>query len=386
MSQSPLRIAILTHSTNPRGGVVHALALGEALVALGHEAVVHAPDAGGEGFFRAARCGTVCLPASPFAGDTFAMVEARIGDYLEHFETCAHRRFDLFHAHDGISGNALASLKQRGLIDAFARTVHHVDSFEDNRLNTLQMRSILSADRHFVVSDYWRGKLARDIGIAAAVVGNGVDTSFFTPIRDGGEAALVRRLGLGRGPVFLSIGGIEERKNSIRILQAFAQVQAVIPSAQLVIAGGASVLDHTAYQAEFEQTMNELRLLPGMVVQTGPVPQAEMAVLYRIAAALVFPSLKEGFGLAVIEAMACGVPVATSHIRPFTDYLDAGDALWCDPLSSGSIADAMVAATRSPQRESLVARGLAVAARHSWAETARAHLPTYRALGARQHA
>ena len=54
----PLRIAMLAHSTNPRGGVVHALHLSEALATLGHEVVLHAPDASGAGFFRAARCAT----------------------------------------------------------------------------------------------------------------------------------------------------------------------------------------------------------------------------------------------------------------------------------------------------------------------------------------
>ena len=57
------RIAILTHSTNPRGGVVHALALAEALCDLGHEAVVHGPDPTGRGFFREARCPVVSVKA-----------------------------------------------------------------------------------------------------------------------------------------------------------------------------------------------------------------------------------------------------------------------------------------------------------------------------------
>lgn len=382
----PLRIAILTHSTNPRGGVVHALALGEALTALGHEAVVHAPDARAAGFFRKAQCETACVPASPFEGDTFGMVETRIADYLRYFSDHAHRRFDVFHAHDGISGNALATLRKERLINSFARTVHHVDRFEDPRVAALQARSIHGADRHFVVSEHWRRKLDRDMGIAATMVGNGVNAAFFQPERDGSESGLVRRLGLGRGPVFLSVGGVEERKNTLRILQAFSQAQTVLPGSQLVLAGGASVLDHAAYQAEFRLALGQSRLLPGSVVLAGPIPQAEMAALYRISSALAFPSLKEGFGLAVIEAMACGIPVIASHIAPFTDYLADDDVIWCDPLSTGSIADAMVAAMRSPQRERLVQRGLAIAARHNWADTARAHLPVYRTLGARQHA
>src|SRR5487761_2302066 len=95
-----LRIGILAHSTNPRGGVVHALELGDALARLGHEAVVHAPDAKGAGFFRSTICETVCVPASPFSGGIKDMVRARILDYLEYFRDPAHRQFDVFHAQD----------------------------------------------------------------------------------------------------------------------------------------------------------------------------------------------------------------------------------------------------------------------------------------------
>lgn len=122
-----LRIAILTHSTNPRGGVAHCLALAEALCALGHEAVVHAPDPSGRGFFRAAACPTVSVAAQPVVGPTVDLVRARIDDYLRHFASPATCDFDVFHAHCGIGGNALATLKHRRLIPGFVRTVHHVD-------------------------------------------------------------------------------------------------------------------------------------------------------------------------------------------------------------------------------------------------------------------
>jgi len=254
----PLRIAILAHSTNPRGGVVHALELGDALVRLGHEATVHAPDAKGAGFFRETLCETVSVPASPVGHDMTDMVETRIADYTRHFERPEHRRFDVYHAQDGISGNALATLKERGLIARIARTVHHVDSFRDPRLQALQRRAIVQADRHFVVSHAWRERLAADFGLDAVVVGNGVDTARFTPVPGGGEAALKQRLGLGEGPVFLSIGGVEQRKNTVGILEAFAQVHARQPSAQLLIAGGASLLDHDAYRQRYADILSRV--------------------------------------------------------------------------------------------------------------------------------
>ena len=250
-----MRVAILAHSTNPRGGVVHALELGDALVRLGHEAIVHAPDAKGGGFFRSTLCGSALVPASPVEANVATLVETRIAEYLSYFENPANRRFDVFHAQDGISGNALATLKERGLVRCFARTVHHIDDFEDERVAALQARSILAADQLFVVSRTWREILGKRFGRSATIVGNGVDGARFCPVPNGREEALRARLGLSEGPIFLSIGGVEERKNTLRLLEAFREVRRVRPAAQLLIAGGASLLDHSAYQRRFAATL-----------------------------------------------------------------------------------------------------------------------------------
>lgn len=382
----PLTIAVLTHSTNPRGGVVHAMQLCEALAALGHEPVLHAPDATGAGFFRAPCCRAVAFPARPAPAGTTALVEQRIADYARHFEAAGTDGFDLFHAHDGISGNALATLKGRGLIAGFVRTVHHVDAFADPRLAELQARSIREADGWFTVSRTWQAHLAEAFGIAAELSGNGVDGQRFRPAPDGSEDALRARLGLRAGPVFLSIGGVEARKNTQRILDAFLQVRSLRPDAQLVVAGGASLLDHDGYQAGFRAALAGAGPMAGSVHVTGPLADGDMAALYRLADALVFASVKEGFGLCVLEAMASGVPVIVSSIAPFTEYLGPYDALWCDPLRAPSIADAMALALRPSVRGGLVRRGLDVAARHDWDRVARAHLPLYGRVAEASHA
>ena len=376
----PLRVAILAHSTNPRGGVVHALELGDALVRLGHEAVVHAPDPKGAGFFRNTLCKTVGVPAGPAGASMAAMIETRVADYVRHFEDPAHRRFDLFHAQDGISGNALATLRARGLVGAYARTVHHVDRFEDAAVAALQQRAIVAADRHFVVSRLWRDALAWDYGIAATIVGNGVDRRVFSPRGDGREHALRARLGIGGGPVFLCVGGVEERKNTLRIFQAFAQLRAIHPAARLVIAGGASLLDHGAYRSAFAAAMAADPDSARATTVSGPIDQADMPALYRIADALVFASVKEGFGLVALEAIACRTPVVTARIAPFTEHFGDHDVVWCDPFSVRSIADAMAAVLTPALRERLAARIEPALAGHDWRATAAAHLPVYEAL------
>lgn len=347
---------------------------------------MHAPDAKGSGFFRPTLCGSALVAASPAGPDVATMIETRVAEYLDHFETAASRRFDVFHAQDGISSNALATLKQWGQIHRFARTVHHIDDFEDPRIAALQARSIVAADELFVVSETWRDLLRRRFGRSATIVGNGVDSVRFAPAPDGREEALRMRLGLGEGPVFVSVGGIEERKNTLRLLEAFDEVRRVEPAAQLIVAGGASVLDHSVYQRRFAAALARMAVPAGAVVATGTLPHDDMPALYRLASALVFPSVKEGFGLAVIEAMACGVPVVLSKMAPFTEHLGDDDVIWCDPFRAASIADAVLVASAEPMRSRLARRGRIVAERHDWGATARAHLPIYMSMREAIHA
>jgi glycosyltransferase-like protein len=377
MSERP-RIAVLAHSTNPRGGVVHALELGDALSRAGHDVTVLAPDATGKGFFRDTLCHTVSVTASPAGRDVATMVETRIADYLHHFEKPDNRRFDIWHAQDGISANALATLKEQRLIGGFARTVHHVDTFEDAKLAAWQRRAIAAADRLLVVSCLWQDYLAAEFDRKATVVGNGVDTRRYSPAADETDVELRSYLDLSRDvPVFLAVGGIEERKNTLRILQAFIALRAQHPSCRLIIAGGASLLDHSAYQARFNEVLDQSDLPDDAVLRTGPLPQRLMPALYRAATALVFPSTREGFGLVVLEAMASGVPVVGSRIAPLTEYLTSDDVLWCDPYDTASIADAMASSLDPSRRASLSRRGQQLADRYSWAKTAEAHLATY---------
>lgn len=381
MSPGPLRIALLTHSTNPRGGVVHALELAEALREDGHLPVVHAPDPQGRGFFRATRCPVVSVPARPAPGGLLALVRQRIDEYLRYFEDPAALRFDIFHAQDGISANALATLAARGAIRGFLRTVHHLDEFDDRLLSAYQRRSVVAARQTLCVSRKWEEILRRDWGVSAAVVPNGVDPKRFSAAAGDGDEGLRRRLGLGPGPVFLAVGGVEARKNTFRILEAFLRVRRIAPAAQLVVAGGASLLDHEAYRAAFAARVREAGIATGpgtALVFAGVLTDAEMPALFRLASALVFASVQEGFGLAVLEALASGVPAVVSRIAPFTEYLTSRECVWADPLDPPSIAAAMARAVDPAIAGPLREAGLGVSRRHTWASSARRHAELYR--------
>ena len=367
-----MRVALLAHSTNPRGGVVHAIELADALNQSGVEAVLHAPDASGRGFFRQTAARSVAFPVAPARPTLADMVKQRIADYVEWFEAPAHRGFDIYHAQDGISANALRELQRRGLIAGYARTAHHVDAFADASVALWERQSIEDASALFVVSEYWRERLRAEHGRDAQNVGNGVDLARFTPQPDGREAALRARLGLGDGPIILNLGGVEARKNTLRLLQAFSQTLTRWPTAELVIAGGASLLDHSDYQAQcFADTDLARVRLPGRI------DDADMPALYRLADVVAVPSLNEGFGLSVIEALATDKPVVVSDIAPFTGYLAAHEAQWCDPRHPASIAAALARALTIPPRG-----GRSVASRFAWADVARRHLPVYQTMSA----
>ncbi|HEX8322707.1 MAG TPA: MSMEG_0565 family glycosyltransferase [Tepidisphaeraceae bacterium] len=378
MSTIP-RIALLCHSTNPRGGVAHALAVGEALCRAGYLATVVAPDALGHGFPRKAGCPTVAFAAARVEGGLAELVRVRAAEYCN-WINAASGQFDLFHAHDALSGSVLADAIAGGLTRPFVRTVHHLDDFADPQLAARQAQSVTAADAVLCVSHTVAADVARRYGRKAVVVGNGVDGARFGPDAGPRDAFWKRRLGAG-GPLVLSVGGIESRKNTVRLLQAFDLVRGRHPGARLAIVGGASLLNHTTYARTFDDALAAGGPgLAGAVTRVGVVDDADMPSLYRAADVLAFPSVHEGFGLAVLEAMACGTPVAVSWVAPFTEYLNEADASGCDSLDVDSIATALLRAIDPAQAQQYRRRGFVVAGRHSWTAVADAHVGCYRSV------
>ena len=155
----PLKIALLTHSVNPRGGVVHTLELGRALHAQGHQVTLFAPAVPGQTFFRATPCNVSFAPITHTPKNVVDMVSSRIDAYVSHLRgVLRHESFDIIHAQDSISGNALANSCDEGLIDRFARTVHHLDHFDNPQLMAWQERAFRSANEVLCVSELWKAR------------------------------------------------------------------------------------------------------------------------------------------------------------------------------------------------------------------------------------
>ena len=237
-------------------------------------------------------------------------------------------------------------------------------------------RSARAARRVIAISQATRQDLIQLFGVPAAridVVYNGVDASF-CPAPAGEVEAFRRRQGLPQRYI-LHLGTLEPRKNLVRLVRAFAQVRAQDPgrpAVSLVLAGGKG-WDYDAIFAEVARLgLEQAVLFPGYV------PDQELAWWYRAATVFVYPSLLEGFGLPVLEAMACGAPTVTSNLSSLPEV--AGDAaLLVDPTAEDALAAALLRLLGDQDLAGeLRGRGLAQAARFSWRRTAQETAAVYR--------
>ena len=220
--------------------------------------------------------------------------------------------------------------------------------------------------RHIIaVSEFTKQRIVGLLGVPASgvtVIPNGVDARF-TP-REPGQIDITRRaLGITSPYYLLTVGSVEPRKNLPRLLEAWRRVQSsVLPDVDLVVAGGPG--NARVFGAV---TFNNL---PPRVHFTGYVADERLPDLYAGAAALLYPSLYEGFGLPPLEAMACGVPVMVSNGTSIREVV--GDAaVFVDPLDEDSIADGILRVLSESGSESVLRKkGRERAQQFSWENTA----------------
>jgi glycosyltransferase-like protein len=377
------RVAILTYSTKPRGGVVHTLNLAENLHDLGHQVHMFAlgdPDAG---FFRPLRVPHTILPGPGRDGTLEERVDASVETLVASLSGRLRGRFDVVHAQDCIAARAGVALAgaEGGL--PVVRTVHHVDDFVSQTLVECQRRSILDPDHVLVVSRDWRRRLHDEFGVDAEVVTNGVDGPRFARPSSVDGSDLRARAGARGRFLFLTVGGIEPRKGSLELVEALAKVRDLVsPPPVLAVVGGHSFQDYRPYRERVLERAGELGVPFGeAVVLLGTVPDDELPRWYHAADAFVFPSLKEGWGLSLLEALTAGLATVATDLPVFREFIGERDALLAPAGDPGALADVMVRVACDPElRRRLGRRGPRVAERFTWRRCAEQHAAIYRRL------
>ena len=386
---SPLPVLLVAHSTRPRGGLVHTLFLAEALHRQGHPVRLVALGDPAAGLFRTTPVPHTIIP-SPLPAPTLEERVFAAVDALEDGLRALVGGPAIIHAQDCIAARAAGRIRDADRFPALAgvlivRTVHHCDDFTTAVLVECQRRSIHDPDRVLVVSEQWREILAADYEVEAEVVANGIDPDRFGPPVPGQRETFRSRLGVADGGfVVLTVGGIEPRKGTATLFEAMASLKDRLEVAPVLgIVGGHSFQDYRAYRDEALARLPALGLELGRdVVLLGTVSDAELGGWYRAADAFAFPSVKEGFGLVVLEAMATGLPVVASDIRVFAEYLtDGHDALLIKTGDAAGLAGALERlATDAALRQRLVTGGAEVVGRFTWEASAQRHREIYAAL------
>jgi glycosyltransferase involved in cell wall biosynthesis len=236
--------------------------------------------------------------------------------------------------------------------------------------------SVRDADVITPISHATAEDLRRLYGVAGervAVVRLGVDAGVFSRRSQADVATTAQRFGLD-GPYVLAMDVFNPRKNAAAVLDAFAALpEAVRTSHRLVLLGRPR---RTARALDVEGIAARLGIAD-RVVLLGDLPFADLLALYSGAAALVFPSVYEGFGMPVLEAMACGCPVVTSNTSSLPEV--AGDAaLLVDPRDAAAVASALQRVlTDDALSASLGAKGVERAAAFTWRRTAEGMLSAF---------
>ncbi|NPV58415.1 MAG: glycosyltransferase family 4 protein [Actinobacteria bacterium] len=237
------------------------------------------------------------------------------------------------------------------------------------RFDDLFWREVKRAERIVTVSEHSRGDIVRVLGVdpsRVSVIYEAADP-YFRPVEDEYELAKIReRYGFAPGFLFTA-GAIHTRRNLERLIEAVSEAGRMLGrELELLILGTPAPftppvdLWGTARRCGMEERVKHVQY----------VPEKDLLLLYNACGAFVYPSLYEGFGLPVIEAMACGTPVACSNVTSLPEV--AGDAaLYFDPCSVGEMAEAIARLAEDAElRGELSQAGLRRAASFSWRKAA----------------
>jgi glycosyltransferase involved in cell wall biosynthesis len=241
------------------------------------------------------------------------------------------------------------------------------ETITEKILLKLDIRGIKRASHIIAVSQNTKDDLIKYLNIPdskISVIYNGVDHGIFKPYT-------VKMLDK---PYILYVGSERPRKNLSRLFEAFAKLKGEFPELKLAKVGisGRS----KEYRKETMRKLNSLGLT-GDVIFVEYITELDLACYYSSAALLAYPSLYEGFGFPLLEAMACGCPVVTSNTSSLPEIVgEAG--IMVNPYDTDSLAQAMRRVlTDDKLRDDMVRKGLEQAKRFSWEKAAGETLEVY---------
>jgi len=363
-----MHIVQLTYSTKPRGGVVHTLALSEELARRGHDVELWTLGRGGDTAFFRRVDPRVRVRIVPFEAAEDESVGDRIDRSIEALATAFNSDAEIVHAQDCISFNAVAAAGVPAI-----RTIHHLDAFTTPRLIDCHDRAVAEPMARVSVSAAVAAEVHDVYGVTPTVIPNGVDAVRFARAA-AAEGATARDAWQSRlGRYVLALGGIEPRKGTADLLEAVALLRRRHPDVKLVIGGGETLFDYRDYRAAFDARARAVGIEP---VVLGSLAEDDLPSLVAAASALGFASVKEGFGLAAMEALAAGVPVVARNLPVTREVFGDAVAYAQDIAGFADALERVFTASHPAPPE----RGRRLAARHTWAAAAERHERLYTAV------
>ena len=234
-------------------------------------------------------------------------------------------------------------------------------------------RAAKETDRIITISNYVKGKVEESLLISRAKVKaiHLAHDERFRKVAKNDPKDRIRKDYHINGDFLLYVGHIQPWKNVNRLIKAFSLIKKRGIKERLVLAGG------KGWAAKEIETLTKELGLKGEVIITNFIPDDDLPLFYQAASAFALPSLMEGFGIPVLEAMVCGTPVVCSNATSLPEV--AGDAaVFFNPLDISEMAEAIFRIlTDEMLRKDLVAKGLKRSKEFSWEKTARETLEVY---------
>lgn len=317
------------------------------------------------------------LHDTPLSERNMVRLWHRLGSPWPTIEMFTGGPLDLFHATDFVMAPNRA---RRTIVTVHDLAfIHYPDASHPNLyryLNVVVPKSIRKAD-HIIADSYHTAKDVHELFDIPAedisVVQGAVDRKRFNSVEDQSELATVRRrYAINDQPYIFGLSSLQPRKNFVRLIEAYALARESGQINQQLVIGGAK---GWLYDEIFAKVA-ELKL-EDHVHFTGFIDDADLPVVYRAADCFAFPSLYEGFGLPILEALACGTPVLTADNSCLPEAAGAG-AVYADAEDVDSIADGLVRlCTDATLRRDLVSAGRTHIAQFTWENSAEQLKATY---------